>query len=286
MKTEAIPPRTPRQLDAPRARSPLYAMTISSALNIAESERLAGRIAELEHERKHLLAVIEILKEISGSLHFIDILQSIARKLGESFGLDRCSIFLSERGGTHVRLVASYEDPTIRNHLVDLERYPELKRAIHHGETVFIPDAMTDPTLKHVKNELASRRVKSITVVPINWRGVAIGAIFLRTFRDGPTFSDADVRFVQVVASLTAQALRNAHRYERLAQRQAETGEALRRMELERVALLSFLRRLMETFGRSDGAWGEGLLPKASAEELDRLVGVALAVIQEEAKGQ
>ena len=89
-------------------------MTISSALTSAEAERLAARIAELEHERKHLLAVIEILKEISGSLHFIDILQSIARKLGESFGLDRCSIFLSERGGTHVRLVASYEDRTIR----------------------------------------------------------------------------------------------------------------------------------------------------------------------------
>jgi hypothetical protein len=61
-------------------------MTISSALTHAEAERLGARIAELEHERKHLLAVIEILKEISGSLHFIDILQSIARKLGSRSG--------------------------------------------------------------------------------------------------------------------------------------------------------------------------------------------------------
>ena len=38
-------------------------MTINSALTHAEAERLAARIAELEHERKHLLAVIEILKE-------------------------------------------------------------------------------------------------------------------------------------------------------------------------------------------------------------------------------
>ena len=30
----------------------------------------------------------------------------------------------------------------------------------------------------------------------------------------------------------------------------------------------------------------EGLLPRASADELDRLVGVAMAVIQEEAKGR
>jgi GAF domain-containing protein len=115
---------------------------------------------------------------------------------------------------------------------------------------------------------------------------VAIGAIFLRTYRDGPTFSDADVRFVQVVAALTAQSLRNAHRYERLAQRQHETGDQLRHMELERVALLVFFRRLLDAFGQRDGAWGEGLLPKASADELDRLVGVAMAVIQEEAKGR
>jgi len=278
MGSEAIARARARQLDAVSAGDANYAMTLPSALE--------ARVAELERERKHLLAIIEILKEVSTSLHFIDILQAIARKLGEAFGLDRCSIFLAERGGRSVRLVASYEDPTIRNYVVDLERYPELKRAMQSGETVFIPDAATDPSLKHVKSELISRRVKSITVVPITWRGVAIGAIFLRTFRDGPTFSDEDVRFVQVVASITAQALRNAHRYERLAQRQQETGETMRRMELERVALLSFLRRLLAAFGEREGAWAEGLLPRASADELDRLVGVAMAVIQEEAKGR
>src|SRR5205807_2158752 len=83
--------------------------------------------------------------------------------------------------------------------------------------------------------------------------------------RDGPTFSDEDVRFVQVVASLTAQALRNAHRYERLEQRNQETGETVRRMELERLALLSFLRRLLAAFGEREGAWAEGLLPRPSS---------------------
>ncbi len=261
-------------------------MSVSSALTQADAQRLAARVAELEHERKHLLAVIEILKEISGSLHFVDILQAIARKLGEAFGLDRCSIFLTERGGKSVRLVASYEDPTIRNYLVDLDRYPELRRAIQGGETVFIADAATDPSLKHIKSELINRRVKSITVVPIKWRSAAIGAIFLRTFRDGPTFSDADVQFVQVVGALTAQTLRNAHRYERLLQRQNQSDDQLRSVELERVALLAFLRRLLDSFGQREGAWAEGMLSHASADELDRLVGVAMAVIQEEAKGR
>jgi two-component system cell cycle response regulator len=248
--------------------------------------RLESRVRELEQERKHLLAVIEILEEISGTLHFVDILQTITRKLGEAFGLDRCSIFLAERGGTKARLMASYEDPSIRNYVVDLERYPELRQALQSGETVFIPDAAEDPNLKHVKSSLTNRKVKSITVVPITWRGVAIGAIFLRTFRDGPTFSDSDVRFTQVVGSLTAKALRNAYRYERLVQRQTMPQAEGQRAELERIALVSFLKRFLDAFHLRDGAHAEGLLPQSSSEELDRLVEIAMAVVTEEGKGR
>ncbi len=250
----------------------------------SKPEQLQARIRELEQERKHLLAIIEILEEISGTLHFVDILQGIARKLGETFGLDRCSIFLAERGGKTARLVASYEDPSIRNHLVDLDRYPELKRALESGETVFIPDAQADPAFKTIRGQLATRRVKSITVVPINWRGAAIGAIFLRTYRDGPRFSEADLKFIQVVSSLAAKALRNAYRYEQLRSRKT-TGEESHRAELERIAFLGFLKRLVDAFSIRQGAWAEGLLPKTSGEELDRLVEIALTVIEEEGKG-
>jgi GAF domain-containing protein len=258
-------------------------MTAGSSPGSVSVEELQARIRELEQERRHLLATIEILEEISGTLHFVDILQGIARKLGETFGLDRCSIFLAEQGGKTARLVASYEDPSIRNYLVDLDRYPELKRALKSGETVFIPDAEADPTFRSIKNQLATRRVKSITVVPINWRGAAIGAIFLRTFRDGPPFSEADLRFTQVVSSLTAKALRNAYRYEQLRNRKTSDAES-RRGELERIALLGFLKRLLDAFSTRQGAWAEGLLPKSSGEELDRLVEIAMTVIEEEGK--
>ncbi|MGE0353921.1 MAG: GAF domain-containing protein [Gemmatimonadales bacterium] len=250
-----------------------------------ELERLQARIQSLEHERRHLLAVIEILQEIAGSLHYTDIVQSVARKLGEAFGLDRCSIFLAERGGRTVRLVASYEDPSIRNYVVDLDRYPEVRQALQLGQTVFIPDAASDPSLVHIRGTLTTRKVKSITVVPITWRGVAIGAIFLRTFRDGPTFSDSDVRFCQVVANLTAKALRNAHRFERLQERRGETP-ASKAQERELVALVGFLRRLLDEFAAHEGPWSEGALARATDEELDRLVGVAMTVISQEAAGR
>jgi GAF domain-containing protein len=124
--------------------------------------------------------------------------------------------------------------------------------------------------------------VKNITVVPITWRGAPIGAIFLRTFRDGPAFTEADVHFCQVVASLTAKALRNAHRFERLQLRRGEDPVG-RAADRERAALVGFLRRLLDAFTTKEEPWGEGALARASTAEVDRLVGVAMTVLSQEA---
>jgi GAF domain-containing protein len=264
--------------------SPTAATGVESFGQDDELARLRSRVAELQKERDHLVAVVDILQDISSSLHFVDILQSIARKLGDAFGLDRCAIFLAGEKD-EVRLVASYEDPAIRNLVVDLNRYPELKRAFESKETVFIPDATNDPMLRSVKSTLDTRNVRSIVVVPIQWQGAVIGAIFLRTERDAQPFSDADVHFCQVVASLTAKALRNAHRFETLMRSQKGASEVQRRSEIQRIALIAYVRRLLDRYATSeDHMWAETLLPKASDQELERLVGVAMKVLEEESQ--
>jgi GAF domain-containing protein len=164
---------------------------------------------------------------------------------------------------------------------VDLDRYPELRLALQTGQTVFIADAATDPSLGPARWALAARKVKTITVIPISWRGAAIGAIFLRTFRDGPSFSAADLEFCQVVANLTAKALRNAHRFERMRQRRGE-DEALRRREGEQAALLGFLRRLLASTPAIATLEGDPPADPAESPEIERLVGVALAVLNQE----
>jgi GAF domain-containing protein len=262
-------------------------MTEPLATEAAEStEELLTRIQELERERQSLQAVIEILQEISGSLHFVDILQSITRRLGERFGLDRCTIFLADRAARAARLVASYEDPSIRNFEVELDRYPEVKEAFRTGETVFIPEVRTDPRLKHVQGVLKARRVKSICVVPITWRSDPVGVIFLRTFRSGPTFSDADVRFIQVVASLSARALKNAHRYEQVLKNQDEESAEAKRAARRRITLVAFMKRFFDAYVKGDEKWGESRISRTSSEELDRLVEIALAVFAEESKAR
>ncbi len=241
-------------------------------------------MTELQRERDQLTAIVDILEEISSSLHFVDILSSIARKLGHIFGLDRCAIFLS----THkdeVRLIASYEDPTIRNLVVDLNRYPELKRAFESGETVFIPDAANEPMLRGVQAALAMRNVRSIVVVPIRWEGAVIGAIFLRTDRGAHSFSETDVHFCQTVASITAKALRNAHRFESLVRAQSDVSLAQRGAEIQRIAMLAFLRRLLEGFARNgEQALAEVRLPDAAEAEIQRLVEAATRLVGDDAE--
>jgi GAF domain-containing protein len=252
----------------------------------ADSPDLAQRVRNLERERVQLVTLVEILQEITGTLNFVDVLQTITQKLGETFGLDRCSIFLSERSAKTARLVASYEDPSIRNYVVDLDRYPELKRSLDSGEVVFIPDAQDDPNLKHIRGALANRNVKTITVVPITWRRVAIGAIFLRTDRGGRAFSEEDIEFTQAVALVAAKSLRGVYRYERLLRRHAEQTEAARRAERERLALIAYLRRLLDTVGERHGNQSEEQLGKTVTDELDRLVDITMAVLAEEGKGR
>src|SRR5215218_1515282 len=68
---------------APHNPSP----TPESAGSDEEILRLRARVAELQRERDHLVAVVDILQEVSSSIDFTESLQAIARKLGDAFGL-------------------------------------------------------------------------------------------------------------------------------------------------------------------------------------------------------
>jgi GAF domain-containing protein len=260
------------------------APTDATAAGGDELTRLRRQLTDLQRERDHLATTVDILQQTSASLHFVDILRTIASSVGDALTLDRCAIFLTGEKD-EVRLVASYEDPNIRNLVVDINRYPELKRVFGTREMVFIPEVANDPTLQPVRPQLDLRDVRSILVLPLEWQGTVIGALFLRTNRKTPPLTEVDIRFCQTVASLTAKSLRNAHRFETLLREQKEQAVSERHATLERVALLGFVRRLLERHARGEGqAWSETLLPGTAGEELDRLVGVALQVFEEQAK--
>jgi GAF domain-containing protein len=257
--------------------------TTASAL---DTESLRQRLDALTRERDQLLVVVELQQELATALQVAEVLRRTATRLGDLFGLDRASIYLAADGAHEARLVATYEDPSRPEQLVELARYPELAEAFGSGETVVIPDALLDPRLASVRPALDERGVGSIVVVPIRWRTSVIGAIVLRSERGATPFAPKDIAFCEVIAGLVARSLRTAHRFEQ-AQRVPDAESARRRrVELERVAFVAFLHRLVSRYARGeDHRWAETLLPRESDEELDRLVSVAMEVIEEEAKG-
>jgi GAF domain-containing protein len=235
--------------------------------------QLKDRLAEVERDRDRLLVLAALQDDLAGSLHFTDILQAVAGRVGGAFALDRCSVFLTGDRGA-LRLVASFEDPALRNLSVDPQRYPELQRALDSGDTVFIPDAASEPLLRPVWAKLAERKVQSILVVPIKWDSRPIGLLFLRTARGKPPLDEGDVAFCQRVAAATASALHHAHRLEAL-----PANAGARETDARRQALLGYVQRLLARAG-ADGAFGGDTIPRTTADELDRLVDVALRVLQ------
>jgi GAF domain-containing protein len=258
-------------------------MTEHLATSEPDVRRLQERIDQLERERARLVTMVEVLRDVTAAVHYRDVLQVVTRRLGSLFRLDRCSVLLTTRaGGPTMHLVASFEDPSIRDFVVDLTRYPELRQALATGQVAHIPDATVEPSLAGASRHLAARRVRSISVVPMTWQGHVIGTVFLRTEQGGPSLTPQDLEFCRVVADVAARALRMAHRMERLQARQGR--RALLAAERERAALIGFLRRLLAGFGERENP-NDGLLPRATAAELDRLVGVAMTVIAREAQG-
>ncbi len=239
---------------------------------------LKERLAELERDRDRLLALAALAEDLQRLHHFVDILQAVAGRVGAAFVLDRCSVFLTS-GKDDLRLVASYEDPSIRNLAVDPVRYPELARALESGDTVFIPDAANEPILRPVWNALAQRNVQSILVVPMKWDGRVIGCLFLRTARGKPPLDDGDVAFCQRGAAMTSQGLHHAHEVEAL--RAATAPSEAREAAAHREALLAFVKALLAR-ADGDGRFGAPTLSRTAGAEIDRLVDVALRVLHEQ----
>jgi GAF domain-containing protein len=257
---------------------------LATTTDLTDLRRVNARVDALERERNRLLALTEILRDLLGCTHYSDIAQTVTRRLGHLFGLDRGSVFLAAGSGPRrLHLVASYEDPSLRDHVIDLAQYPEIQRALETREIVHLADALTEPSLAPVVPVLTSRRVRSITVVPILAGERVIGALFLRTYHEGPVLSEADHEFCRVVAEVTSRGFRLVHRLEQL--QSGGGARAKARSEREQAALLAFLRRLFQAFGHREAAGNGSPLARASGAELDRLVGVVLTALGREARG-
>jgi len=153
-----------------------------------------NRVAEL---------MVEMSRALSSSLNTDEILYSIVSRLREVLDAEECAIFRIDATTGITQLMMKASQPEERNITVDLEQYPELKHAYQTRQLLYVHDA--EPM--------------GIIAIPMVVNGAVLGLIDVRSKRLGPILTSANGRFLEVMASTAANALRNAQLFEEVEQR-------------------------------------------------------------------
>lgn len=163
-----------------------------------------------------LFSVLDILKAISAKRRAHDILFVFVEQIAQVIKLDRCSIVRVWGGEQKGHVLASHEDSRVRDLVISLEKYPELRLAMETRERVVIADTAHDPITREFAQELVAARIRSVIVIPIVLFDANVGSLFLRGARRRAGFTSREVSFCEIVAEAAANALERAHLFEQI----------------------------------------------------------------------
>ena len=180
-------------------------------------DELVARIrTNMEVKRYHddLAAMLRISQAVSSSLDSDKVLYTIVSELGEVVQSDRASLIkVADRETGYV--VATRDDPEIRNLRIDLLDYPEIQKAFAERRVVVVDDTHSDPLTAEVREKIPDR--KSVLIVPLEIQRADLGDYVLLSSRGFRPYSEPEIKFAQVVASAAANGLSNAALYEQAA---------------------------------------------------------------------
>jgi signal transduction protein with GAF and PtsI domain len=166
-------------------------------------------------EMDYFVALYDVAKVINASLEPSEVLQEIVSCVVKAMPVKACSLRLldvSEKKllmGASCGLSADYlhKGPI-------LVAGSGLDRKALKGKPVFLKDAQTDKNFQYGE-KAAVEGIRSVLVVPLMLEKKAVGVLRVYTEKTR-AFSDAEVRFLEAVANLSAIALDNARLHKTL----------------------------------------------------------------------
>ena len=184
---------------------------------LAEQTRVhSNKNVDLETEKRKLEILLEITKSVSSTLDIKEVLRIIVAKVAGYIQADRCSIILTDSEQKQGYVVASQDAPDLDRLQIDLEKYPEIYKALDSKQVVVVNDITIDPLMIGVRDLLNQINIKSLLVIPIAYQEEIIGTLFLKVRRKTHEFTPEEIKFCQVVANTSANALKNAQLYEQI----------------------------------------------------------------------
>jgi two-component system cell cycle response regulator len=184
--------------------------------------------------------LVEILNEVTADLTAAEIYRVLARRVARALDLRHCSIVLGSAEDEIGIVVASYDDPSITDLQVRIERYPELEKALRTGRPVLVGDVTKDPMFADIrelwKRESRAAPVRSVLAIPFTLDRRRAGVFFLRTERGERMLTNEDADFAEIVIRAAVAAIRRA---------QALDSTRADNRRLEELATTDALTRLM-----------------------------------------
>lgn len=177
--------------------------------------------------------LLEISQAITSSLDTRRILQIIVEKIAGTIDVLRCSIVHLQGEDGYGYVLASSDNPGISGLRIALERYPEIREVIRTGKSLVLEDVKNHPLMQEVREHISELAFDSILVLPVIYRSEVIGTLMLRTARSGNSFTGHELRFCELVANVSAAALKNAYLYEMAREESLELREIKSRLEQE-----------------------------------------------------
>ena len=214
-------------------------------------QRKEEELARAQDDIATTRQLVEILNEVASELTAAEIYKVLARRVARALDLRHCSVVLAAAGESTGTVVAAYDDPTITDLEVRIDRYPELLAALRTARPVLVPDVSVDPLFTDVRElwrqEGRTPPIRSVLAIPFALDRRRSGLFFLRTERGDRTLSTEDAEFAEIVIRAAVAAIRRAQalestrednrRLEELATTDALTRLTNRRALLERLSV-------------------------------------------------
>jgi PAS domain S-box-containing protein len=191
------------------------------------------RVRGVEREKRETETFLEVTSAATSTLDLHEVLFIIVRRIASLTNALRCSILTVDDRDGGCRVLASSDDPSIDGLAIDLGKYPEVRKAIDTRQAVVIHDVGEEPILDPVRSHLRSLGYHSILVLPLLFREVLVGMLFVRAARAERRFTSEEIDACQVIANASANALKNAMLFEQMrssARSHKKTADALQKI--------------------------------------------------------
>ena len=202
------------------------ALAIASQSSLAlENARLfeeaQKRLEETRRRNEEMALLNEIVTTSSGILDLDETLQYIAEKIAESTSALHVGIALLDADKKSITLRTDApapenpEDSTI-GMSIPVEGNPSAEPVIYEGKTVVLTDIPHNPLAVAIREVMAQRGTKSMTIFPLVSGAEIIGSVGIDFAEPDRVLDEAESRFIQSMLLQVSSSIQNARLFQQM----------------------------------------------------------------------